>query len=454
MKGRSGFTQDEIRTLEQLITQRNVASTEKQKGIRRKMRDLGFFGWDDWNIRDCQISDLRQLISVGKINVIEKFNTPLSPEIETNDNSELLLDNLDNVNEGPLIERKIKSYEEKRELLSEILSGNLETNLYRVGFILNHYSEARNSDVELAWIYWKTFEKDLFNGYHITKNDLFKLTSINTLTRSRAKIQNEYLLFQADDLIKKRRHVLDDEKKKEAIEDKPKGLPLFSIYIDETGKTQQYLTVGSIWVVDGPSTLNCNMDLREWKKQNNINYEFHFAEVTDHKLQTFKEFFIRFLKLNPTIGFKSIIVNKQGNVINQAITDLTFHLINKGIKHENDTGRAPLPRHLQVWLDEEEAGSDQLKIENIKERLRGQHISGLYIGDFFAVESNSNFYIQAVDFFTSAINRKLHNLESNGKPKDILADYILGLLGFDIRQIDLSDSNADRSKIFNLAYIA
>lgn len=352
-------------------------------------------------------------------------------------------------------EKAEKIVKERRDLLNKVLSGNLETTIERVGFILNNYSDARNSDIELAWVFWKLFENTIFNGEYITKGQLFKLTKLNSLSRCRARIQNEYKLFQADDSVKKYRGVLEEEMKSEAIEQKPSGLPLFSIYIDEAGKTQQYITVGSLWVIDGPSTFPATLELREWIKNKKIEYEFHFAEVTDNRLSNYKEFFLNFLKLNPTIGFKAIIINKKGiKDIGIAITDLTFHVINKGIDHENITGRAPLPRYLQAWIDEEEKGYDQLKIENLKERIVSQHIDGLYLGDIIAVDSKSSFYIQAVDLFTSAINRKIHNPINQKKAKDELADYILNLLNFDPSQVNLNDNIIDKSAVFNLNYVA
>jgi hypothetical protein len=361
--------------------------------------------------------------------------------IKNEDNNEIIDD------------RAQKISEERKDLLAKVLSGNLESKHDKVGFILNNHHEARNSDIDLAWHYWKTFESNLFNGVHITKNQFKKLTKINSITRSRARIQNEYKLFQADDKVKKHRGVLADIIREESIEEKPSGTPIYHIYIDETGKTQDYLSVGSLWVLDGYAAWQAGNRIREWIELKKIDYEFHFSEVKKHRLETYKEFFLKFLKLNPTVGFKIIIVDKKGlRDTNRAIIDLTYHIINKGIVHENETGRAPLPRVLQVWLDEEEKGSDQIKIENIKERITRQQIEGLFLGDFDAVNSKDIFEIQVVDLFTAAINRRIHNPDSVGQVKDELADFILELLDFDIHSISLSNTRTDKATVFNLSY--
>lgn len=348
---------------------------------------------------------------------------------------------------------KEKIEEESLELLNKVLSGNLIKQRDKVGFILNHFISARNSDLELAWLYWQYFENDKFNGSHITKEDMKSLTKITSLTRSRAQIQNEYKLFQADEKVRKYRGVLREEIREKVIEEKPEGLPTFSLYIDETGKTQDYLSVGSLWVVEGHKVVQSYSEIREWFEKEKIDYEFHFAEVKAQKLDAYKEFFLKYLKLNPTIGFKAIIVNKKGiKDVNSAITDLTFHLIHKGVLHESSSGRASLPRHLQAWIDEEEKGADQLKVENLKERLSSQSIQGLYLGEFRPVSSKDNFSIQIVDLFTASINRRIHNPNSQGKVKDELADYILGLLNFDISSINLNNEATDKSQVFNLAF--
>ncbi|CAM4175944.1 hypothetical protein ZORO111903_05360 [Zobellia roscoffensis] len=60
------------------------------------------------------------------------------------------------------IDEKIEK--ENSELLNKVLSGNLISKRDKVGFILNNNTSARNSDIELAWSYWKTFECSL--PYH------------------------------------------------------------------------------------------------------------------------------------------------------------------------------------------------------------------------------------------------------------------------------------------------
>lgn len=63
------FTAQEIDCLRQLINLRVKANRSDQKKIRAAMRRIGFYG-SAYNIRDCQVSDLEQLIRCGIIRVI------------------------------------------------------------------------------------------------------------------------------------------------------------------------------------------------------------------------------------------------------------------------------------------------------------------------------------------------------------------------------------------------
>jgi hypothetical protein len=347
---------------------------------------------------------------------------------------------------------KLKRIEaEKKELINNLVSGNIENIKDRVASILNNSTESRNSDIVLAYSYWKEFEADNFNGGMITQDNAMKLTKTNSLCRVRAKIQNEYKLFQADEKVKKHRGVLEEKFRQEALSDKPTGLGTYSVYIDETGKTQDYLSVGSLWILKSGFFMHeSRKKLNEWKKANDINYEFHFSEISKNKLENFKEFFAKFLGLHPEVGFKVIVINNKGlSNKNTAIVDLTYHLLIKGVTHENETGRAILPRVLQVWVDEEETGSDQLKIENVKERIESQKVDGLFVGDFQAVSSEGSFFIQIVDLFTGAINRKLNTPNGEG-PKDEFANFVLSAINFDINTVDKNNSDVDNSKVFNL----
>jgi hypothetical protein len=227
--------------------------------------------------------------------------------------------------EGEKELEKAKKIEKERHLIfNNAVSGNFIDDRSRVAFLLNNYIESRNSDKELVWLYWETFEKEFLDGKSINKDAFMNLTSASSIIRLRAKIQNEYQLFQANDKVKRYRGVLEEEKKQQVLDDKPIYYPFYNVYIDETGKNDQYLSVGSLWLNDAREKTLSFFKLKEWKKEHNIDFEFHFSEVRSHRLNQYKAFFLEFVTLHPSAGFKVIVINKSG-LNNTAITDLTFH---------------------------------------------------------------------------------------------------------------------------------
>lgn len=253
---------------------------------------------------------------------------------------------------------------ERNELLKRLVTDNIVYLKDKVAYILNNSVEARNSDIDLAWVYWQTYQSDRFNGQHITRDQMMNLTRLSSIARERARIQNQYGLFLADPEVRKFRWTREGNFKQAAIDEKPVGNGFYAVYIDETGKTQEYLSIGSLWILkhSGASDILNSMKIDDWKKRKGINYEFHFTKMSKHSLPDYREFFEMFLAMFPEVGFKLIVVNNRGIVDQgQAIIDLTYHLLDKGVHHENDSGRAPLSRRLQVSIDEEEKGSDRLK---------------------------------------------------------------------------------------------
>lgn len=368
-----------------------------------------------------------------------------------NDDSEveIIQEKLDPKEEAALA----KIEREKQELLSNIGSHNINSLKDRVGYILNHYPYTRNSDIDLAWKYWQLFDQVVRDGGSITRTQMLDATRISSLSRVRAKIQNEYKLFEADDEVKVQRKQLQAQNRLSAIMDKPEDYPTSVVFLDETGKTDSFLCVGSLWIIEGGfRSYKIKEEIDQWKTDNAITYEFHFKEVTKAKLQAFKDFFVKFISLNPTCGFKLIVVKNTGfRSVGAPITDLTFHVIRKGLESDHETGRAPLPRNIQIWMDEESKGSDHLKVENLKERIEAKQNEGVRLKRIDTVDSKSDYSIQAVDLFTAAVNRKLNVNSDKKNHKDELADFILRTVNFPIETMDKTNENVDSAVVYNLS---
>src|SRR5439155_3184472 len=111
---------------------------------------------------------------------------------------------------------------------------------------------------------------------------------------------------------------------------------------------------------------------------------------------------------------------------------LSFHLLLRGVEAEDQSGRAPLPRRLQVWKDAEEVGQDRLVLADIHRRLqdtsKARFDGKLLLDEFFPENSEENSMLQIADLFTSSINRVLNAEGERKQPKDQLADHLLEIL--------------------------
>lgn len=113
----------------------------------------------------------------------------------------------------PKLTKAERIEKEKEDLLHRLNSKTVQTTRDRVAFLLHHSAETRNSDIDLVWAYWSMFEGDKFDGSFVTKETLRQLTRYTTLTRMRRKIQNDYKLFEANEEVKKRRGMLQENSK-------------------------------------------------------------------------------------------------------------------------------------------------------------------------------------------------------------------------------------------------
>ena len=145
--------------------------------------------------------------------------------------------------ESETTEEDRKVEEEKQDILKNIASFKLDTTEHRVAWLLNHYPDTRNSDITLQLKYWEVFEGDIFNGISITPEEYRKLKRFNSISRSRAKIQNKYRLFQASDDVRQLRGTLSQEEKEKAREAQIPPSPAVLIFADESGKKRLF-TVG------------------------------------------------------------------------------------------------------------------------------------------------------------------------------------------------------------------
>lgn len=301
----------------------------------------------------------------------------------------------------------------------------------RVAWLLNHYPETRNSDRPLWFRYWTVFEPDGWDGRAITLEDAFRLTSPTSLTRTRAKIQNTYGLFLADAAVREKRGTLGDAEREKVRAQVPPA-PLFSVYADESGKNAAHLIVGSVWFLLAPEIIAMRQAIDRIKTDTSFRGELHFKEIDERNLDFYLDVARVITRVGAAVSFKAVSVERRGiGRQDAAFEDLFYHLLVRGVEHENATGRARLPRRLAMTKDREEIGRDQLMLANLRDRVAQAGEAGfggeLTPTEFISDESDKHQLLQIADLYTGSINRLL-NSPGDGA-KDRFAQELLQLIG-------------------------
>jgi len=348
---------------------------------------------------------------------------------------------LENLTEDP--ERKSKEHKneiEREVLLNKLREYNLDGLREKVAFILNNYPNTRNSDDALIWQFWKIFEPEHAGGGVIDEKRMKMLTKTTSITRARAKIQNEYKLFLADVEVGKHRRGREEDEKNKQLADKPSAIPEISFHVDESSKNDKYVIVGGLCGPTGIQSYRLMTNLTQWKLNKGISYEFHFTKLSKQKLEEYKEFFTVALSHFDTFGFKAVALEKAGirKSSSEIIRELHYQLVHIGINHEVRTKRLVLPRRVNVYKDKED-GTDKLEMARLEQDLKAsfsQHFGGnATLNKLVAMDSADSFYIQLSDLFIGSVARIL-NREKNSQlnHKDALADYIISLLRLDLHR--------------------
>jgi hypothetical protein len=217
---------------------------------------------------------------------------------------------------------KLKKIEqEKMTLLARLSREDLTHLITRVAYILNRYPATRNSDITLQLRFWEKFHED-YDPHNFNVKDLYKLERLTSIARARAKIQNEYKLYQATEEYRRFRRDKEIIEKEQQLADKPERLTIF-IYCDESGKEKnaRYMLVAGVWSLGGDLAKN----LYSWKKENKINYEFHFTGMERIKVDTYKSFFKYALDNMSMAGFKAIAIRRDESG-KRDLEEIQFHL--------------------------------------------------------------------------------------------------------------------------------
>jgi len=330
---------------------------------------------------------------------------------------------------------------ERDQLLHDIAATNTDDLRAQIGYVLSHDPLARDSDVRLAHQIWETFSPDLVEGEWVRLKDMYRLPRQNTISRTRATIQNEYRLFLPSVAVAKRRRLIQDDTKAAVLADKP-GPPVLSVYADESSQTgHRFTVVGSVWCLDISRVWRVVRDLDTYKREHGIDFEFKFADLNKKKLPLALGFVKEAVKHAGLISMKACVLDT--HVLGPAALSgderlyrLYYELAMTGIEHEVKAGRVALPRGFHLVKDAS-AEPDALLLPEVERRLKER--CAAYFEGAVQVEpimtglSHESSLLQLADLFAGSAARKFNQKgEGQGQhPKDALADFFESVAGFD-----------------------
>lgn len=339
---------------------------------------------------------------------------------------------------------------ERKELLASLAAADFSSQKAKVAYILNLYPLSRNSDVTLSIKYWETFQPDIYNPSGIPPLSLFKLERMHYLVRARAKIQNEYGLFVADSEIRRSRRQR-EETMLENVREDSSPRKLVSIFADESGKTQKFLIVSSVWVLTGRAVYEVTHAIQSWRESSGrVNKEIHFNRFSRTDMDTLREYLAVIVKNREFLSFKTVAVEraKSRRSVVELVEKLHETMLKLGVDHEIQSGRISPPQKIEVTVDHEDS-LDPIALVELRRRvnLDYAHRYGdtVDLAKIDAISSKNSELVQLSDLVAGAINRKL-NQENTGHYKDDMADLILTMLEINLVESEFSD--LDTSALF------
>lgn len=356
------------------------------------------------------------------------------------------------------IKAKEKEAEREREIkqiMAALAASNYRNQRDRVAAILSMYPEARNSDVVLALRYWSTFQPDLYPGQYIEPKNLFKLERQTVLSRIRAKIQNEYNLFPGSEKVTNARRIREQEVKAEMLEDKgpPREIKIFA---DETGKTQEWIAVGSIWFTDLRKSVQLISEISTLKTELNIkpDFEFHFSQLKRGQIDSYNALIELLRKHRPYMSIRGIFCRRAGTSrpIEETVQHLIRILVQEGFRYEVYSGRITPPRSITLVADEG-ALSDPVgrktASEELTHMLSSEFGNECVVDEFVQIPSKGSPLLQVADIVTGLIGRAL-NKEQERSWKDDFANEALYRLGLSVEAPDGSEHGGDTFSMIEL----
>ena len=208
------------------------------------------------------------------------------------------------------------------------------------------------------------------------------------------------------------------------------------VFADESGKTDKFLIIGSLWVYSVNEHRKAASSLHAWRRASGHRSEMHFKRLksiadADAAIQ----FFDSLLTSTPLHAFKALIARNDlipSNRRQDALYQGFGEMIIDGVKSELSNNRLAPPFRIHLTKDADQS-TDVFKLRELNRRLVGalntefpDSSVELDNNKVKSIPSSANNLIQISDLYTGSLNKWLNQEIVNPvtKPKDKFATHV------------------------------
>jgi hypothetical protein len=258
---------------------------------------------------------------------------------------------------------------------------------------------------------------------------LHDLERLDSITRSRRRIQNELHLFEPTAWTKAQRQENQSDFL-EYLSYRRTGDPELRFYLDETGSHDgEFVGVGGVCVIDWPAFEPHHMSMQEWRRRQAWPDRLHFAELHDGDIGKYVAL------LRQVLGRKAaLLFVAHGLPAHAAKHETLFclftHLVLDSLDEVAALGCLERPRAVRV-IKERDTGFDRKKLDRLREMLGHEVVHRFperaYLRSVDAVPKSDDVLLECADLIASAVRRRL--LHDGGHAKDVLAGVVMDETG-------------------------
>ena len=281
--------------------------------------------------------------------------------------------------------------------------------------------------------FWQRFEADALRAWTPNRSldVLHDLERVDSITRSRRRIQNDLHLFEPTEWTKAHRQ----ENQRDFLEYlsyRREGDPELRFYLDETGGGRgEFVGVGGICVLDWGTYEPHFAAMQRWRRDQGWGDALHFADLRDEDVGKYISLLRKVLSRRAVVLFVAHAL-PECSVKNESLFLLLVHLVLDSLDHVGRLGCLRQPRAVRV-IKEQDVGFDRAKLDRLEELLAREMVHRFpdraYLQAVESVPKGSDVLLECADLIASAVRRRV--LYETRHAKDLVSAAVMNETGLE-----------------------